>query len=28
MQTVPLPSPVAAVRSFNLFYTRQIGVLG
>jgi len=28
MQTVPLPSPVAAVRSFNRFYTRQIGVLG
>jgi DNA-binding MarR family transcriptional regulator/N-acetylglutamate synthase-like GNAT family acetyltransferase len=28
MRSVPLPGPVAAVRSFNRFYTRQIGVLG
>src|SRR5260370_37610409 len=28
MQSVPLSSPVAAMRSFNRFYTRQIGVLG
>lgn len=27
MQPAPLPSPVAAVRSFNRFYTQQIGVL-
>jgi len=28
MQSVPIPSPAAAVRSFNRFYTQQIGVLG
>ena len=28
MKTRPVPSPAAAVRGFNRFYTRQIGVLG
>jgi DNA-binding MarR family transcriptional regulator/N-acetylglutamate synthase-like GNAT family acetyltransferase len=28
MQSVPIPSPAAAVRRFNRFYTQQIGVLG
>jgi DNA-binding MarR family transcriptional regulator/ribosomal protein S18 acetylase RimI-like enzyme len=27
MQSAPLPSPIAAVRGFNRFYTQQIGVL-